>query len=279
MNFDNMFFSTPAVRKPQNVLQPMATNYVVLINNNTMYGMTKGSRFSNPAVVVPAYKVSPVATLGASILGFNENTKSMIISSYGTSFSAMPASSAALLNTDADIVWMAGYAGTRSAGLALLKYANGTGNLLKLNFTTMAFGGTAGYAPLYDASNPHLVAASHGLMSADVIGGNYDNDYLYYAKGNKVYQTDVVSLPENLQIELPAGETITCMQHVKYPDPPASTYDRFVVASSINGKYKVRFYEISSIGALTPAPDIMLEGEGRIANVIYVEQGVGTRVY
>ncbi|WP_321332283.1 PKD-like family lipoprotein [uncultured Bacteroides sp.] len=277
MNFESMFFSAPVVKKPQNVLQPMATQSLVFINDGKMYGMTKGGRFSNPPV--STYKVSPMAVVAAMLLGFDENSKSMIISDNGNSFRSIPSNSSALTSTNADIVWMAGYAGSRSAGMALLKKTDGSGNLLKLNMNYGQMSSNSTPA-LYDPSNPHIVPASHGLMNADVIAGNYDNDYVYYAVGSQIYVTDIASLQERLQITLPVGETVTCMQHVKYPDPPSTNLNVFVVASVIGDQYKVRFYDISSIGGLTPSgTQSEITGNGRIASVIYMEQGTGTRIY
>jgi len=279
MNFENMFFSAPAVRKPQNIIQPMSAQNVVLINDGQMYGMVKGGRFSAPPVSVPAYKVSPVACVAALLLGFDELTKSFIISDGGNSWVSVPSTSSAMKNMNADIVWMAGYAGSRSAGMALIRKADRSGNLLKLN---MNYGQmSSGSSPyMYDPLNPHVVSASHGLMSSDVIAGNYDNDYVYYAKGNNVYMTDIATMPEKLQITLPEGEAITCMQHVKYPDPPNTTLNVFVVASVTGDSYKVRYYNISSTGVLTPSAttkDVI--GKGRIVSVIYMEQGIGSRIY
>jgi len=71
------------------------------------------------------------------------------------------------------------------------------------------------------------------------------------------------------------------MQHVRFPDSSAaSTVNYFVIATTANGKYKARFYDISTIGELAPSssmPDI--EGNGSIACVNYLEQGNGSRIY
>jgi hypothetical protein len=277
MNFNTMFFTPPAVKKPQNIIQPIATQNVVLINDGQMYGMVKGGRFSNPPV--STYVISPVACAAAMVLGFDNATKSFVISDNGNSWVTISSTSSALKNTNTDIIWMAGYAGTRSAGMALTRNSDGSGNLLKLNlnYGQMSYGSTP---YMYDPMNPHVVSSLHGIMHSNIIAGNYDNDYIYYALDNKVYMTDIATMPEKLQITLPAGETITCMQHVKYPDPPSTTLNVFVVASMSGDNYTVRFYNISSIGELTPsATQANITGKGKVSSVIYMEQGTGTRIY
>jgi hypothetical protein len=127
------------------------------------------------------------------------------------------------------------------------------------------------------------VPAGHGLMSADAIGGNYDSDYIYYAKGNKIYVTDFASLPENLQVTLPEGEEVSAIQHIKYPQPASAgiiaTTDYLAIASYAAGRYKVWLHKISSIGTIQTLAQPTSEGQGRVTCVNYVEQGKGNRTY
>jgi hypothetical protein len=277
MNASSMFFAKPDTWKPQNILQPMNASNLVLINDNKIYNMMKGGRFNSPSV--DDYSFSSKAAVGALLLGFDDNKKSFIVNDAGITSYAIKSTSSALLNTNANIIWMAGYCGSRSAGMALLKYSDGTGNLIKLNmnYMSMAYGSTP---YLCDPSNPHSVSASHGLMKADVISGNYDNDFVYYAIGNKVYLTDVISLQEKLQITLPDNEQVSCMQHIKYPDPPSSKINVFAVASYNGNNYTVRYYDISSIGELTHSSTYKdITGTGKIKSIIYMEQGKGSKIW
>jgi len=273
-DFDNMFFTKPAVRKVQNVLQPVSTFEMNLINDGKMYTMNKGALFANP----PAsnYILSPVAAVGAVILAFDDVTKT-VIGFASSAFTTQNAAASALKNMNADPIWYGIYPGLRGAGLALFRKADKDGFLVKLNAT---------YGPLAGLSNSivgsKVVPAAHGLMSADVIGGNYDADYIYYAKGNLIYMTDYASLPESLQITLPAGEVVTCIQHVKYPLPASgviSTVDFLAIATYTAGNYKVYLHPISSIGTIQPLAKPNYEGTGRISTIQYLEQGSGSRVF
>ena len=132
-------------------------------------------------------------------------------------------------------------------------------------------------------SGTNTVPQSHGLMSADVIGGNYDSDYIYYAKSNKIYMTDFASLPESLQITLPEGEVVTSIQHIKYPQPTATTVmptvNYLAISTYKDGDYKVYLHTISSIGTIQALAQPNFTGHGRISSVNYVENGVGNRTY
>lgn len=283
MGFEDMFFLQPEVINPQNVLQPMNANNIVFINDNKMYGMVKGSRFSNPPI--SNYKISPIAGVGALVLAFDENTESFVLSDSGNSFPAVPSTGNQLKNMDANMVWIEGYAGLRSTALLLLRKESGEGIIAKLN---------ASYGALIGSNNPatgspyvlvqdfKTVNASHGLMNADVIGGNYDSDYIYFAKGNEVYLTNLANLSEELQLTLPVGETVTCMQHIKFPQPAAGvtyTVDCFAIASYINGKYKIWLHQINSIGNLEILSEPDFEGDGRVTCINYLNQGVGARIF
>lgn len=275
MGFDNMFFTKPDVKKPQNILQPMSVTGLCLVNDSKVYWMNKGALFANSNVT--NYKISPVAAVGAAPILFDENSKSIVVNDNGNNV-ALGTSGAVLKNMNAELVWIGGYAGVRSIALALFRQNDGSGLLVRMNAAT-------GYllyntSPLIQVSK--TVPQAHGLMSADVIGGNYDSDYIYYAKGNKIYLTDLASLQEALQVTLPAGETVTCIQHIKYPQPAsgvATTTDYLAIASYANGHYKVWLHKISSTGTISALPQPTFEGDGRISCINYVEQGNGSRVF
>lgn len=273
-SFDDMFFLKPATRKLQNAFQSSNTQNLGLINDNKAYSMIKGALFTD----LPAtYKVSPIAAVGAMDIGFDENSKSIFCFN-NANFAALGTNGTTLKNMDANLLWMTGYAGQRSVALALFRQPNGDGVLIKLN---AQYGYLAGFSsPLVLARD--TMPQTHGLMSASVIGGNYDADYIYYAINNNIWLTDVATLNESLQVTLPAGETVTCIQHIKYPQPSAGipiTTDFLAIATYANGHYKVWLYKISSTGTIAALPQPNFEGDGRVTNVTYVEQGMGSRVY
>ncbi len=275
MGYDNMFFTKPDVKRPQNVLQPQADSFIHLFNDGKVYTLQKGSYFSNPPV--SSYKMGSVAAVGGLDMAFDENSKSMIAID-GVNFVTLASNGAALKNMNAEPVWMASYPGARGVALALFRQATGSGLLMKLNIT---YGPFIGSGTLVTGTN--TVPQTHGLMSADVIGGNYDSDYIYYAKGNKIYETDYASLPENLQITLPDGENVTCIQHIKYPQPTGSTSvvttDYLAIATYNTGNYKVYLHKISSTGTIQALTQPTFTGQGRVSCINYVENGFGNRTY
>ncbi|HEY0177272.1 MAG TPA: PKD-like family lipoprotein, partial [Pedobacter sp.] len=132
MGFDSMFFSKPDVKKPQNIMQPMASNTLVLINNNKPYWMAKGGLFANSDI--SNYFISPVAGVGADPIFFDENSKSVVLyNSSGGSYIALNVNGTALKNMNAELVWIGAYPGLRSIALALFRKSDGTGLLTKIN--------------------------------------------------------------------------------------------------------------------------------------------------
>ena len=273
--FDDMFFSKPSVRKLQSVFQPTNTNNIGLINDGQAYMMQKGTLFTslpyNPA------KLSSITAVGAMSLAFDQDSKSLVLIN-DFNFQAVPASGAELKNMNADLVWLNSYAGLRGLAMALFRKPDGSGLLYRLNVQFGFLFGTQ--QPMIQAKV--TVPSTHSLMAATAIGGNYDADFVYYAQGNKVYMTDLITLQEALQVTLPVGETVTGIQHIKYPQPSAGipiTTDFLSIATYNNGRYKVYLHKISSTGTIQALAQPNFEGDGKINTVIYMENGFGSRVY
>lgn len=279
MNFDNMFFTKPDVRRPQNVLQPMADNFIQLINDGKIYVMSKGTFFANPPV--SSYKIGPTGAVGSMNIIFDENSKSLIYLD-GGNFVTLPSVGNSLKNMDATAIWMAGYPALRGAALTLFRQSSGDGLLVKLNTVYGALTGSTFPGTPVLIADSKAVPKTHGLMSAPAIGGNYDSDYIYYANGNKVYMTDLASLQENLQVTLPENETVTCIQHIKFPQPVSGAVvktDYLAIASYANGHYKVWLQTLSSTGGIQAIGQPKFEGQGKISCVNYMELGNGSRVF
>ncbi|TKC57216.1 hypothetical protein FBD94_21560 [Pedobacter hiemivivus] len=280
MGFENMFFTTPAVRKPQNILQPMGNNYLNLINDGKVYTMVKGAYFADPPIA--NFKVAPVAAIGAMGIAFDDNSKS-IIGINDANYYPLGAHADLIKNLDAEIVWMAGYPAVRNVAIALFRKKNGEGYLARLNTSYGQFTGPPSPNNAALVRDTKTVPQAHGLMSADIIGGNYDSDYIYYAKENKVYLTDAVSLQETLEFALPVGETVTCIQHIKYPQPAGNvekyTTDYLVIASYVAGKYKVWLHKISTTGTIQTLDKPNFEGQGKVTSINYMEKGSGSRTF
>jgi hypothetical protein len=281
MNFDNMFFTKPATRKPQSIFQPMSTQNLTLINDGQAYNLVKGTLFSNFPVNynnLVYNNLSPITAVAAMGLGWSPGRKSVFC--YDGSFfvELKTTNGSRLQNMNADLKWMTSYAGGRSVALMLFRNPQDTGYLFKLN---VQYGPLIGSGALVMATD--TLKPEHNLMHADAIGGNYDVDLIYYAVGDKIYMTDVATATENLQFTLPAGETVTAIQHIKYPQPASTTVvntlNYIAIATYKAGRYKVYLHTISGTGTLSALSQASFEGEGRVSTVIYMEQGNGSRVF
>jgi len=275
-NFDNMFFGKPATRKLQNVFQPMNTNNLTVINDGRAYMMTKGALFTDMPQTYT--RLSSWVGVASMDLGWDQSSKSIIFYN-GIRFATPASNGEDLKNMKADLKWLTGYAGQRSVALALFKTEDGKGVLFKINALYQYLSGSE--KALIMARD--TIELTHGLMNANIIGGNYDSDFIYYAVGNKIYMTDVATVQERLQVTLPAGETVTAIQHVKYPQPVninvPSTTDCLAIATYANGRYKVYIHKISSTGTIQPVNTPSFEGDGRVKTIIYMEKGAGSRVF
>ncbi|MBO9202995.1 MULTISPECIES: PKD-like family lipoprotein [Niastella] len=285
MNFDNMFFSKPATRKPQGIFQPITTNFLGFINDGKAYAMYKGTLFANMPLTlnnISYNNLSPMTAVAAMDLGWDPVRKSVFLYN-GQTYQELKVNSTnlagKLLNTNANLQWMTGYPGGRSVAMVLLRNPQDTGYLYKLN---------ASFGPLFTGSgvlimNADTLKPQHSLMNASVIGGNYDVDLIYYATNGKIYMTDVASATETYLFDVPVGETVTAIQHIRYPEPvgtpvPPATVNYIAIATSTGSRYKVYLHTISGTGTLSPAP-VKFEGDGRVTGVMYMEQGKGTRIF
>ncbi|RFS19226.1 hypothetical protein DVR12_23600 [Chitinophaga silvatica] len=274
-SFDSMFFSKPANRKPQRVFQPQNMSNLMLINDNKAYCMTKGTLFTD---LPQTYKPSPQVAVGSMEVGWDLTTKSIMYFN-ATNYANMGSNGPDLKNMTSDLIWSIGYPGTRSVAMLLFKMPDGNGMLYKMNTLYQFLNGSEKALIMVRDT----LDATHGLLHANVIGGNYDSDYLYYAIGNNIYMTDVTTVTERLQITLPEGETVTAIQHVKYPVPTSGvssyTTDYLAVASYKANRYKVWLYKLTSTGTIQPLAQPTFEGDGRVKRVIYMQQGQGSRVF
>jgi len=286
MNFDNMFFSKPAVRKPQGISQPVATNMLNLINDGKAYILNKGTLFANMPNTNNGINYTSISGLTASVamdLLWDPARKTIFglnISAYTELTVNTTNLAGKLKNVNGNLQWMTGYTGNRSVALLLFRNPQDTGYLYKIN---------GSYGPVATGSgvlimNADTLKPQHGLMNAGVIGGNYFIDLIYYAKGDKICMTDVASASETELFQLPAGETVTAIQHVVYPqmvaNPPISpTVSYIAIATYKAGRYKVYLHTISGTGTISAVTQPTFEGEGRVANVIYMEQGNGSRSF
>lgn len=279
-NFGNMFFTQPGVRKPEGAFQPTALNEVGFINNGSTYHMVKGGLFGLTATSgsLDYTNMAPTSVVVAASLHFNRTTKNMvsIISGRYTELSNNGGGDK-LKNMNADLIWGAGYANYRAAALLLFRNPKDTGYIFRVNGQ---FGPLAGYGGTI-VNGVDTLKPEHSLMHADKICGNYDVDVLYYSIGSDIYLVDLGSKVPSLQFSLPAGEVVTCIQHIKFPEPSgtAGKIDKIAIATYKDGRYKVYLHSISSLRTIQAMAQPDFEGEGRVSSVMYMEQGTGTRLY
>jgi len=291
MSFDsNMFFSKPTVKNPQAVFQPIGTQYLGFINDGKYYSLTKGALFANAPQTLNGISYTSLSPLTADValdLGWDPVRKSMFGYSTSTFQELKYALNSGVGNgidklqkVNGNLQWMTGYTGGRSVAMVLFRNPQDTGYFYKLN-------GTYGPIALGNATvvvNADTLKPQHGLMNASIIAGNYDVDLIYYVVNGKLYMMDVASASETYLFDLPAGETVTAMQHVKFPEPvgtpvPVSTLSYVAIATSNAGHYKVFLCPISGTGTLTLPAQPAFTGDGSIKTMIYMEKGAGTRVF
>lgn len=286
MNFDNMFFTKPAVRKPQAVFQPISTQSLGFINDGKYYSMTKGTLFADAPSSVNGISYNSLSPFTANValdLGWDAGRKS-IFGYIPAGFQELKVTSTnlanRLVNVNGNLQWMTGYTGGRSVAMMLFRNPQDTGYLYKINGSYGPIGTGSGTLVM----NADTLKPEHGLMNASVICGNYDVDLIYYVTNGKVYMMDVASGTESEQFTLPAGETVTAMQHIKFPEPvgtpvPPTTLSVIAIATYNAGRYKVYLHPISGTGTISPVAAPAYDGDGRVTSMIYMEKGAGTRIF
>lgn len=155
-----------------------------------------------------------------------------------------------------------------------------------------------GYAVLQDKTDPSKKSIAHivpstsdfeiGIYTQPIAAGDKINSATRYAlitdaenliyfatSSNEIWSRGLSNGHEQLQYTVPAGETVTFIKH-RYYDPYQGNageqpykYDYFMIGTTINGKYKVRMFK-KSAGNLASAPDMVLEGNGSVADVLFV---------
>ncbi len=130
----------------------------------------------------------------------------------------------------------------------------------------------------YSNSNPikqvDALPATSGLITAEKRAVNADYGIIYFVKDHKLYKYIIDNQQELPILDLPAGEEVTCMQHIAYPNIMSTDFgseiNRFAIATYANGKYKVWLHEFDA-GDLKPLSEPTFEGNGRVACINYVK--------
>ncbi|PTT00070.1 hypothetical protein DBR11_10895 [Pedobacter sp. HMWF019] len=129
--------------------------------------------------------------------------------------------------------------------------------------------GNGGFSPV--AFKLDLPASSYpDLTSASLYAINKNNPILYFAKGNTIgfYNIDA-KVYNSSMYNFGAGEEITYIKFIdaQYDSITANNFRNLVVATYLNGKYKV--YRFTVLGNTLTQTGTLFEGTGRIKSLIY----------
>ncbi len=114
------------------------------------------------------------------------------------------------------------------------------------------------------------LATSDLAFNASMYTSNHSLDIMYFVSGGKIYMRNVAAKRTtnvDLGISIPAGETVSFIKHI--PKTSATTFNYFVVGTTISGNYKVRMYNVKSTGDVETTPALILEGKGRAGDVLF----------
>jgi hypothetical protein len=298
-NTDQLFFEPKPIANRNFQALICDPNLMAIVNNGKVAGMNpnsnsflpdrSGDYSLSPQMTLAPYKYNNV-NLGY-ILGYDDKNESFVNIRYrqtdvsyfpdnylaGTKFNfpynissnKMNAKLVAMENTDGTLDSLLS---SNGRAYALLKKNNNNDMfLLGLNTELLipARYGNAGYSPI--AFKQDLTSANYPeLTSASLYAMNKNNPVLYFAKGNtigsynietKVYSTGLLTLP--------AGEEITYVKFldVQYDNISANNFRNFVVATFLNGNYKI--YRFAVLGNTFSQVGATFEGAGRIKSLIY----------
>jgi hypothetical protein len=181
-------------------------------------------------------------------------------------------------NLNSDLLYMGSKKGgtgwrPQGLGIALLKKRSTQDTLLltHLNLTSNNM-----YRYWSFRKNPlfrmDTIPSNSKLATADLYALNKDFNLLYYTKDNKISYYDIESKQEEAIYSLASGEKITYIRHSKYnvdiQVDDDYNFDKLVIASYSGGKYKV--YLFNMLAGKPKGDPIIMEGEGRVADVIYI---------
>ena len=279
--FENLYYAVPAVKAPSYVGEAAQANY--LVNDGKLHSI---------------YNMSlNVGKFGAVIMRDDVNT-SYHLSKHALTYSAW--NPFFYDEMSSSFVSATGTASTMS------KVGDVTGSEMPAEHTnkTLLFMGSrhfnpfAGYALFQDKTDPSLkilssivpsgfnlkidndtLAPAEKLYNAEKCALNFqDESILYFNVGREIWSRNLVNRAEALQFTVPAGEEVAFISHRKYSSETAYAYNYIMIATNVSGKYKVRMFKKTS-GNLAAEPDFVLEGNGNVADVMYITPSVSGTTY
>lgn len=280
-SFEDLFYDTPDVAAPQDIYGGSIDLY--MMNDGkmyTIYNMSSNSgRFGEPKG--GDYKLSPYRVYNGIRypLLYDENSCSFCSADTWDNL-MLPLKDEGAVDTiplppvnnmDADLLFMGPT--SSNCAYALMKKKQEDLYLL-FNMDADCYVPYNNPIQSWDTLDNNL-----GLLQADRWATNTANHIIYYAIGNTIYSCNVDGgYQERVQQVLPAGEEVTYMRHLVYSNylNPSEDFEYIAVASYDGTNYKVYFYELQA-GNLQNDPEI-LEGEGKVGALIYINGTLSTRL-
>jgi hypothetical protein len=290
-NYNTMFFAAPQECKPNFWISTF--NGLFLGNNGKAYFLNKriktSGKFGSEHLSDHDYSLSDYFAVGyARDITVYDKTESSfyILTGKNNNMQLIPyedtyspfvhvAETYPNKHLNADIVYMGSQKGgigkykKAGIGIALLKTRSEPTQLmlyhLNLISNMMVVGASFSFKknPVFKVDT---LALNLNINNAEQYALNKDFNLLYFSIDNKVYYYNMDSQTEEVIYTLSEGEKINYIHHMQHNR--GNTFDKLVFASHVNDKYKIYIFDMLA-GRPTGEPTI-LEGEGRVADVINI---------
>lgn len=280
--FESLFFESLDVKNFQDISVQNDGVSMNLVNNNSVYSMNATNATSFFALYGQySFSKSLNGLQGPNY--FDNLSKSFVYVAYQRINRYVDASTAPISCNDmeADMLWesainfQAQSRGWISYAL-MKKHSTSDYMLVKLNLST----GWGNSNPIVKVD---IIPSTLNFVTAEKRAVNADYGIIYFVKDHKLYKYLIDNQHEEAILDLPAGEEVTCMQHIAYPNQMSSDVygaqvNCFAIATYADGKYKVWLHEFDA-GNLKPLTKPTFEGNGRVACINYVENNTSNFLY
>ena len=276
-NFGQMFFDAPSERNIHTCTFNTGFTTLYLAMNNNVYTMlTAGGLLQEPTPLA-GRKIAPFATIGMNPVYFDENSKSFLyLSGTWRTYAERQTAPVSCNGMEMDLLWMEGYQHPRFGVVALMRSVENP-DIYKT--VVMNTGSTYMWSYVNPITDIYTLPSGLKLPHMDVRGGNFDMGIVYFADGADVYVHDIANIEETLLFTMPGDETVTLVQHIKFPVNPTAGSDymnQLAVATYKDGNYKIWMLDISSTGIpSTPGPTPAYTGTGMVKCMNYLEGTTG----
>jgi hypothetical protein len=283
-HFEELFFVAPGTAKPQGYCS---------VNANTESVINDGQyHFLSVLALLLGIEPDPLLASApgdyyAAPYVLHPTTNTMVIYDqagmrFCSTVEVVPISSTAsgnafdFGNVGKQLVYMeAGFGAGRSLAVFKNPVEDGKRYLYHMNLSAAAASG-------YVANAAYDVSAWPGIASAELFAFSTRGPIGFYATGNHVYRCTydpnnfaVPPTAEEAWPYIPAGETVTALQLVKYAgvSVPSSALDRFLLIATYNetsGEGKIYMVEIDVVnGACAATPTAVYDNFGKVVHTVF----------